>query len=198
MPTLAIEIQMHGKLAVIIGGGAVALRKLRTLLTASADVRIVATEICSEIRVLADSGVVAVRTGPYVAHDLDNAFLVIAATNDVVTNEEVRCEAAKRGIMVAIVNDPSAGDCIFPAVLERGDLKIAVSTGGRCPTFAGDVREQIARHIGTEYGAILEQIAAEREKLLTNGSSSTYNTRVLRSLAKRLIAEFTKRKEPLP
>jgi siroheme synthase (precorrin-2 oxidase/ferrochelatase) len=82
--------------------------------------------------------------------------------------------------------------------LQRGDLAIAVSTGGRCPTFAVDVRDYIAGHIGNEYGALLEEIAAEREKLLTNGSSGTYNTQVLRSLASRLISELTERKEPLP
>jgi precorrin-2 dehydrogenase/sirohydrochlorin ferrochelatase len=82
--------------------------------------------------------------------------------------------------------------------LQRGDLNIAVSTGGRCPTFAVDVRDYIAGHISSEYGALLEQIASEREKLLTNGSPGPYNTQVLRSLASRLISELTERKEPLP
>ena len=198
MSTLALNIRMQGKLAVIIGGGAVAVRKLRSLVTAGAQVRVVAREICPEINALKESGKVAVRTGSYMASDLDNAFLVVAATDDIITNEKVRCEAAKRGIMVALADNPSAGDCTFPAVLQRGDLDIAVSTGGRCPTFAVDVRDQIAGLIGSAYGVILEQLAAEREKLLTNGSSSTYNATVLRSLSSRLIAEFTERKEPLP
>ena len=198
MSTLALNIRMHGKLAVIIGGGAVALRKIVTLIKAGAHVRVVAMEICSEIVALQGSGRVVIRVGPYMETDLDNAFLVIAATNDMMVNEKVRSEAQKRGIMAAIVDNPSAGDCTFPAVLQRGDLDIAVSTGGRCPTFAIDVRDQIAGYIGSEYGSILEQIAGEREKLLTNERSSTYNTQILRSLANRLIAEFTKREEPLP
>ena len=198
MPTLALNIRMNGKLVVIIGGGAVALRKLRTLLPTGAHVKVVAMAIRSEIKVLKDSGMVAVRVGPYMATDLDNAFLVIAATDDITVNELVRGEAQKRKIMVAIADNPSAGDCTFPAVLRRGDLDIAVSTGGRCPTFAVDVRDYIAGYIGSEYGTILEQIAVEREKLLTNGSSSTYNTQVLRSLANRLITELTERKELLP
>jgi precorrin-2 dehydrogenase/sirohydrochlorin ferrochelatase len=189
---------MHGKLVVIIGGGTVALRKLRTLLAAGARIRVVALEVCPEIHALKDSGIVAIRIGTYMATDLDNAFLVIAATNDIIVNEQVRVEAQQRGTMVAVADNPSAGDCTFPAVLQRGDLDIAVSTGGRCPTFAVDVRDCIAGYIGSEYGALVEQIAAEREKLLTNGSSSTYNTQVLRSLASRLISELTERKEPLP
>jgi siroheme synthase-like protein len=189
---------MHGKQVVIIGGGAVALRKLRKLLAAGAVIRVVATAICPEISLLNDSGRVAVRVGPYTATDLDTAFLVIAATDDLLVNEQVRSDAHARGIMVAVADNPSAGDCTFPAVLQRGDLDIAVSTGGRCPSFAVDVRDQIAGHIGSEYSAILELVAAEREKLLTNGSSSTYNTQVLRTLAKHLITELTERKEPLP
>lgn len=198
MSTLALNIRMHGKLVVIIGGGAVALRKFRAVLAAGARIRVVAMEICPEIDVLKDSETVSIRVGPYMATDLDNAFLVIAATDDITVNEQVRIEAQQRGIMVVAADNPSAGDCTFPAVLQRGDLDIAVSTGGRCPTFAVDVRDCIAGYIGIEYGEMLEQIAAEREKLLTNGSSSTYNTRVLRSLTSRLISELTERKEPLP
>ena len=198
MLTLALNIRMHGKLAVIIGGGTVAVRKLRSLVAAGAQVRVVAREICPEINELKESGKVAVRAGSYMASDLDNAFLVVAATDDTITNEKVRSEAEKRGIMVAMADNPSAGDCTFPAVLQRGDLGIAVSTGGRCPTFAVDVRDLIAGHIGSEYSTILEQVAAEREKLLTNGSSSNYNAQVLRLLTNRLIAELIERKEPLP
>ena len=198
MSTLALNIRMKGKLVVIIGGGSVAHRKLRKLLAAGAVVRVVATEICPDIKALNNSERVVVRVGPYMAADLDNAFLVIAATNDKMVNEQVRDDAQTRGIMVAVADNPSAGDCTLPAILQRGDLDIAVSTGGRCPTFAVNVRDQIARHIGIEYAEILERVAAEREKLLTNGSCSTYNAEVLQSLASCLIAEFTERKELPP
>lgn len=198
MSTLALNIRMHGKLAVIIGGGAVALRKLRTLLVSGASVRVVAVTICPEIAVLKDAGSLTVRSGSYVVADLDNAFLVIAATDDALVNEQVLVDARERALLVTVADNPGSGDCTFPAVLQRGNLEIAVSTGGRCPTFAVDVRDCIAEHIGHEYGAVLDQLAGEREKLLTNGSSSTYNTLVLRLLAKRLHTEITERKESLP
>jgi precorrin-2 dehydrogenase/sirohydrochlorin ferrochelatase len=107
-------------------------------------------------------------------------------------------DARERGILVTVADNPATGDCTFPAILQRGDLEITVSTGGRCPAFAVDVRDYIAEHIGSEYGTILERLAAEREKLLTNGSSSTYNREVLRSLARHLLAELTECKESLP
>lgn len=198
MSTLALNIEMHGKVVVIIGGGSVALRKLCTLMKAGAYVRVVALEICPEISARLNLETVCIRVGAYVPTDLDNAFMAIAATNDSAVNEQVRVDAQNRNIMVALADNPSAGDCTFPAVLQRGDLHIAVSTGGRCPTFAVDIRDCIAEYIDSSYGEALEQLAAEREKLLTNGSSSTYNTQVLRSLAKQLLAKLSERKESLP
>lgn len=198
MTTLALNIRMQGKLAVIIGGGAVALRKLRTLLTAGASVRVVAPEVTAEIAELQEVYAFPVRVGHYIQSDLEGAFLVIAATNSTMVNEQICVNAHERGLLVASADNPEAGSCTFPAVLHRGDLEIAVSTGGRCPTFAVDVRDNLAGHIGQEYASILQKLADEREKLLTNGSSSTYNTQVLHSLASRLIAELTERKESSP
>jgi precorrin-2 dehydrogenase/sirohydrochlorin ferrochelatase len=197
MSTLALNIRMQGKLAVIIGGGKVALRKLRSLLATGASIRVIATTVYPEIAALKDSGKVELRVGNYNVADLDQAFLVIAATDDPLVNEQVSADARERRLLVTVADNPEAGDCTFPALLKRGDLEIAVSTGGRCPTFAVDVRDGIAEHIGQEYGTILDRLAQEREKLLTNGSSSTYNTKVLHSLAGRLLAGLTERKEPL-
>lgn len=197
MSTLALNIRMQGKLAVIIGGGAVALRKLRTLLAAGASVRLASLVVCPEIDALKESCALDIRIGCYVLADLDNAFLVIAATDNPLVNERVCSDAVERGILVAVANNPAAGNCTFPALLQHGDLEIAVSTGGRCPTFAVDVRDRIAAVIGHEYGTILDELAEEREKLLTNGSSRTYNTQVLHSLARRMLAELTERKELL-
>jgi precorrin-2 dehydrogenase/sirohydrochlorin ferrochelatase len=198
MSTLALNIRMKGKLAVVIGGGPVALRKLRTLLTAGASVKIVAMELCPEIKVISDSGAINVTQGSYTADQLDGAFLVIAATNNTQVNAQVNIDACERGMLVSVVDDPAAGDVTFPAVLHRGNLEIAVSTGGQCPTFASDIRDHLAEHIGSEYGMMLQQLAAEREKLLTNGSPSTYNTQVLRSLSSHLLNRLAEPKEPLP
>jgi precorrin-2 dehydrogenase/sirohydrochlorin ferrochelatase len=198
MSTLALNICMQGKIAVIIGGGAVALRKIRTLLAAGASVRAVSLNITTEIALLQNSGLLTIRLGSYTSSDLKGAFLVIAATDNNLVNEQICADADRLGILVAAAGNPGSGNCTFPAILHRGDLEIAVSTGGRCPTFAADVRDTIAEHIGEEYAFILEQLAEKREKLLTDGAASTYNTQVLRSLAIDLLAEFTDSKDSLP
>lgn len=197
MSTLALNIQMRGKLVVIIGAGAVALRKLRTLLASGASVRVVAMKINPDIAVLQGCNSLEVRLGRYEESDLEGAFLVIAATDNSRLNEQICNTAHALGALVVAAENPDAGDCTFPALLQRGNLEIAVSTGGRCPTFAADVRDKIAENIGPEYAAILEQLAEEREKLLTNGSTSTYNTQVLRSHAGRLLAGLSDRKESM-
>ncbi|MDU0457577.1 MAG: bifunctional precorrin-2 dehydrogenase/sirohydrochlorin ferrochelatase [Geobacteraceae bacterium] len=195
MPTLPLNIDMQGKTALVVGGGKVALRKVRALLASGASLLVVAPEICRELAELAASGAVSVRRGCYVAADLDSAFLAVAATDVAAVNREVAADASERGILVTVADNPLAGDCTFPAVLRRGDLEITVSTGGRCPPLAAEIRDMIAGIVGDEYGAALERLAAEREKLLTDGSASTYNTQVLRSLAGRLIAEIAERKD---
>ena len=198
MNTLALNIRMHDKLVVIVGGGAVALRKILTLQATGASLRVVAMNIHPEIAELERSRRLEIRVGSYAVEYLDKAFMVIAATDSTLVNRQVLGDARELGILAVVADNPAAGDCTFPAVLKRGDLEIAVSTGGRCPTFAVDVRDRIEGHIGFEYGAILERLAGEREKLLTNGSSSTYNTQVLRSQAERLLAELSESKGLLP
>ena len=195
MPTLALNIDMLGKTALVVGGGRVALRKAHALLAAGASLRVVAPEICRELAELAARGTVSLRLGNYALADLDAVFLAVAATDDAAVNRTVAADAKERGILVMVADSPLAGTCTFPALLRRGDLEVAVSTGGRCPALAAEIRDIISGVIGDEYGAVLEQLAAEREKLLTDGSASTYNTQVLRSLAGRLIAEIAERKD---
>ncbi|MDD2900375.1 MAG: bifunctional precorrin-2 dehydrogenase/sirohydrochlorin ferrochelatase, partial [Desulfuromonadaceae bacterium] len=139
MVTLALNIQMHGKEAVVIGGGTVALRKLRTLLAAGVSITVVAMDIRPEIVALAEAGALAVRIGSYELADLDDAFLAIAATDNAMVNKRIASDARERGILVAVADSPAEGDCTFPALLRHGDLEIAVSTGGCCPAFAADV-----------------------------------------------------------
>lgn len=181
----------------VAGGGAVAARKITLLLDAGAFIRVVAPEISPEVGRLAASGAIIVRTGCYKMCDLQDAFLVIAATDDPETNTKIAEDARHRRILVAVASVPESGNCSFPALLHRGDLEITVSTNGKCPGFAAEVRDLIATVIGDEYGQILQTLAAEREKLLTEGSPSTYNKQILRSRARELIQELTERKECL-
>lgn len=195
MPYLALNIDMRKRTALIVGGGKVAARKLQALREAGAGVRVVAPAVMPAIREQEASGGVTVRIGCYETADLDGIALVVAATDDAAVNRRVAAEAGQKGILVAVADQPEAGDCHFPAILRRGRLEIAVSTGGRCPALAAEVRDAIAGVIGDDYAGLAEELAAEREKLLTEGNGTTYNKKLLRSKARRLITELSERKD---
>lgn len=195
MADMPLHINLEGKSILVAGGGKVALRKTKTLLKANATMRIVAPVICEEIAALAASGKITIRFGSYCATDLEDVFLVVAATDDSRVNSTIATDARHAGILAAVTDAPELGNCTFPALLRRGDLEISVSTGGRCPAFAVMVRDFLAGIIGDNYGTALEQLAAEREKLLTEGNSNTYNSQFIGLLAARLIDELSEHKE---
>lgn len=197
MPNLMLNIDMRGRTALIVGGGQVARRKTVTLLECGACVRLVAPVLVDELQAMVRDGVVACRIGRYEADDLGGAFLVVAAAGCREVNARVAEDAARLGILANVVDAPESGNCIFPALLRRGELEIAVATGGECPAFAAQVRDVIAGVIGAGYGTVLQRLASEREKLLTGGNGSTYNTQVLRELARQLIKQLAD-KERVP
>lgn len=192
---LPMNIDMRGRNVLVVGGGVVACRKTKALLSAGASVRVVAPALIPEVAEIAAAGRISVRTGHYENADLDGIFLAVAATNDTETNRRVALDARQLGLLVVVADAPDLGNCTFPAVLRRGNLEIAVATGGRCPAFATLVRDVLAGVIGDDYGTALERLAAEREKLLTDGNGSTYNDKIIRSRAARLIAELSGHKE---
>ena len=198
MPHLPLNIDVRGMTVLVVGGGAVAGRKIVSLLEAGATVRIVTPEFTPEIARLAAAGTVSLKTGCYDPCDLHDAFLAVAATNDPGTNRRIAADARRRGILVAVTDAPESGNCTFPALLRRGDLEVSVSSDGTCPGFAAVVRDVVATVIGEEYGTILATLALEREKLLTEGSHSSYNNKILRSRAWEMINELTEYKERVP
>ena len=190
MPYLTLNIDIQDRTALVVGGGTVALRKVSTLLAAGARVQVVAPALAEGMETLRQSGDISVRNASYGPADLEGVFLVVAASDNREVNAGVARDARERGILVAVANAPRQGTCTFPAILRRGVLEIAVSSGGRCPAFSVRVRDRIAGVIGEEYATALEQLAAEREKLLTEGNGSTYNAKLVRFQAERLMDEL--------
>jgi precorrin-2 dehydrogenase / sirohydrochlorin ferrochelatase len=195
MPHLPLNIDMNNRTSLVVGGGAVASRKVKVLLDAGAGVHVVALSLGRDLADLWSEGSITARIASYDPADLEGVFLVIAATDSAEANRTIARDARKRGVLIAVADAPESGNCTFPALLRRGGLEIAVSTGGRCPAFASLVRDHIAGVIGDDYGAVLEQLAEEREKLLTEGNSSPYNAVIMRSLAQRLMSQMPTHKE---
>lgn len=148
-------VGLEGRRIIVIGGGAVAARKVQTLLEAGANITVISPEFCQDLYALqVDSGRIEMVARHYQPGDLEGAFLVIAATDDPPVNEAVWEESQRHNCLVNIVDDPAHCNFIVPAVVERGDLKIAITTGGASPALARRLREQLEAQIGPEYGML--------------------------------------------
>ncbi len=184
-----VFLDLRGRRAVVVGGGAVAATKIAGLLRADAVVTVIAPGACDEVRALAAAGRIRLEPRGYAAGDLDGARIVIAATDDRSVNHAVAAEAARRGALANVVDDPAASHFIAPAVVERGDLQIAISTGGASPALAVYLKDRIAGWIGPEYAAALVVLRSLRGVLRARGWSMTARRDAIRALAEAGLVE---------
>ncbi len=161
-----INLDLRGRLAVIVGGGAVAERKCRTLLEAGAVVTVIAPRLSRGLVGLLEKGEVTHLAREYRRGDLAQAFLVFAATGNQATSAAVAEEAAEWRIPANIADLPERSDFTTPASVARGDLLLTVSTGGKCPALARDICAALAADYGAEYALVLQILAAVRERLM--------------------------------
>jgi precorrin-2 dehydrogenase/sirohydrochlorin ferrochelatase len=157
---------MQARETVVVGGGQVAARKVEGLLTAGAKVKVISPVLIPELQLQADSGAFIFVQRAYQVGDLENAFLAIAATDAVDVNHAVWAEAIQRGCLINVVDDPEHSTFILPAVLQRGEMSVAVSTGGASPALSRRLRERLEELIGPEYGMLAEIMAELRPELL--------------------------------
>jgi siroheme synthase-like protein len=177
-------LNLEAARVLVVGGGEIARGKIEGLLAAGARVCVVAREADPPVRALAGRRAIELQLRAYESADVAGARLVVAATDDSALNQAISDDARNAGALVNVVDAPALSTFIAPAVLERGELRIAVSTGGASPGFAVFVRDELARRIGPEYGAALGLLRRVRERLRAEpGSSLADRKRILRALA---------------
>lgn len=143
MDYLPIFIDLRDRPVVVVGGGAVAMRKVEMLLRAHARVSVVAPELEPTLAAYRDRGRIDYRPVPFSPAQLDGAVLVVSATDEIEVNTAVAAAARERGIWVNVVDDGANSQFIFPAIVDRSPLIVAVGTSGNSPTLARRVRTQI-------------------------------------------------------
>jgi len=154
MDYLPLFHDLKGRLVLVVGGGEVALRKARLLADAGACLRVVAPTIDqSLVALVAESGGES-RARNYTADDLHGCVLAIAATDSEPTNAQVSADARTIGIPVNVVDAPELCSVIFPAIVDRSPLMIAVSSGGDAPVLARLMRARIETWIPAAYGQL--------------------------------------------
>lgn len=172
---------LHNYRCVVVGGGQVAARKAESLLEAGAQPTVISPAVDARLQAAAEGGHILLLLRPYAAGDLDGAFLVIAATDDPATNQAVFLEAMQRNLLVNVVDDPQHSNFILPALVRRGDLSIAISTGGASPALARRLREKLESDFGPEYAWLTQLLAELRPDLLQRFPDS--ETRLQAALA---------------
>jgi precorrin-2 dehydrogenase/sirohydrochlorin ferrochelatase len=146
----------------------VAGRKVEGLLAAEFKVKVISPKLTAELQSLVSSGAISYIKRSYRDGDLEGAFVVIAATNDPSVNQAIWAEAGQRGCLVNVVDDPRHSNFILPAVLKRGEMSVAISTGGSSPALARRLREQLDSLIGPEYELLTEVLAELRPELIAS------------------------------
>ena len=190
-PDYPVVLKLAGRLVVIVGAGPVGRRKLQGVLEAGARVRVIDPAAADTP---ADPRVDYLRR-PYRSGDLAGAELVFICTADQTLNQSVADEAERRSIWCCRSDRPKRGDFTVPAVLRRGGLTVAVSTGGGSPAMAALLRDEIAGQVPDSWGKAVEIVAAVRRKWLTEATEVQYNQAVLRQLLDRqLIPLITQKK----
>lgn len=178
-----VFLDIEAKACVVVGGGAVAERKVAGLLAAGASVTVISPRLTKRLGILAAEGaIIHVRRG-YRTGDLEGMFLAVSAASSKDTNRLVYEEASVRGVLINAVDDPPRCNFIVPSMVVRGDLVLAISTSGRSPALAKRLRKKLEKTYGPEYAVFVDILGAVRKKLLKSGADHVKKESVIGALA---------------
>lgn len=161
-----VNLDVKDRSCLVVGGGAVGVRKVGTLLSCGARVTVVSPEAAGALRAMAEDGKVTWHRRDYRTSDLEGAFLVIGATDNDAINQRISNDALSRNVLCNIADRPAACNFILPSIIERGDLVLTISTSGKSPAFAKHLRKQLEGQFGPAYQPFLELMGAIRSRLL--------------------------------
>jgi precorrin-2 dehydrogenase/sirohydrochlorin ferrochelatase len=190
-----VLIHLDGKKVVVVGGGPVAERKIEMLLEYGADVQVVSRDLTPRLRKYSEGGTIGFLGQEFNEDCLEEAFMVIAATDDPRLNHQVSKKAKEKGLLVNAVDQPSDCNFIVPSILRRGDFLIAVSTSGKSPALAKKVREALEEGFGNEYESLLILMGRLREEILSQRLSQDENRRIFHELVNSPVLEAIARKD---
>lgn len=163
-----VNLDIHNQLCLVVGGGAVARRKIEALLPCGPRIRVISPVVCQRIAELAEEQRIDLKQRKYQQGDLTGAKLVFAATDNRGTQEQVVAEADAAGILVNVITAPDACSFQVPAMCRQGDLLITVATGGGSPALAARIRKELEGQYGPEYSLLLFLMACVRKQVVAS------------------------------
>jgi precorrin-2 dehydrogenase/sirohydrochlorin ferrochelatase len=173
-PYYPICLDMTGRRCVVIGGGAVAERKVAGLLSAGAAVSVISPKLTKQLFDWVKSGTIKHESRNYLSGDLVGYEVAFVATDDAGVDAAIYEEGRSRGIWVNVADDPRQCDFILPAVLRRGDLVVAVATGGKSPALSRWIRDELEDYFPVNLEALVDVAAKVRAELRRRSISRSY------------------------
>lgn len=174
MPTYyPAYLNLQGRRCVVIGAGEIAERKIAQLLEASADVSVISPEATTAVQQWAANGQLHWSQRAYQQGDLADAWVAIAATDDPATNQQISSEAEQRRIFLNIVDKPALCGFIAPAIVRRGPVTVAISTGGLSPALARKLRETLQESAALSWADAGHLLADVRRELKRSGIAAS-------------------------
>jgi siroheme synthase-like protein len=172
-----VSLKVKGRKCLVVGGGPIAWRKVRTLLDYGVSVTVVSPSLCPELVQLLERKMICVMLKNFSPEDINGYFMIIAATDQNEINEQVASAAQIANVLVNVVDNAMQSTFIFPAVLSRGDLTIAVSTSGKSPALSRKLRDQLEQRFSDDYcdlTSLLAEVRAETKAKNISISGDTW------------------------
>ncbi|MDU4961726.1 MAG: bifunctional precorrin-2 dehydrogenase/sirohydrochlorin ferrochelatase [Sporomusaceae bacterium] len=160
-----VNLDIAGKACLVVGGGAVAERKIANLLAAGAAVTVISPQLTANLAELAAAGSIHWRQRGWQSGDMAGFALAICAANDAAVNAAAATEARQAGVLVNTADAPALCDFTLPALVRRGELLLTISTGGASPILARRIREELEQLYGEGFGDYLTELSALRRQL---------------------------------
>jgi len=189
------NLDIRHQKCLVVGGGRVGTRKVKTLLECQAEVTVVSPMVADTLQTLADTGKIKLEKRGYQKTDLNGMFLVIGTTNDEALNRDIYTDAQKQNKLCNIADSPGSCNFILPSIVHRGDLVISISTSGASPAFAKKLRKDLEKQFGDEYSEFLQLMRAIRKKLLNEEHDPEAHKHHFEKLIDQGLLELVKHRE---
>ena len=171
-----LYLEMNCRRCLVVGGGTVAERKIASLLEAGAKVTVISPDVTEAVARWSKNNSIQFLARRYQRGDVKGHELVFVATNDGSVNAQVHQDGKNQGVWVNAADDPEHCDFILPSVLRRGDLTVAISSGGASPALARTIREELEIYFTQEYEQLAGLAAEARVELQKRSLSAPFET----------------------
>lgn len=189
MSLFPLYVDLKNKKVLIVGGGKIALGKIKALLPFEPQITVVSPEGREALCELARAHKLTWNRKTYEKEDLEGAYLVIAATSDVPVNERIYNDSILKGLLINVVDDPEKCTFIFPSIVKREDLVIGISTSGKYPALSKALRKKLEAHYPQVYGDLLNRLSVFRDKIMVTVSEPNERKAILTRVVNKLLSQ---------